>query len=247
MVSWAAIAALMGFGAAVAQSQQVDSNKTEASGNHLFILAGQSNMTDGLKAGFIKIAEQAFTTENVTIAHQCKPGRGIRFWDKDFKYPDHFQFPDHSKPNSEDKHHGELYPPLLETILKVTTGKSFDSVTLIWMQGESDGMRGLGDAYEQSFLRVLERLKTDLNRQEINFVIGRISDAYMDKPSWIKVREVQMKLAEDREHCGWIDTDDLNGGEAGKPGGDLHYPKDQIGIVGERLATKAVELIQKMP
>jgi len=242
IASWATIASLMGFGSAVAQSRQLDSRKTEASGNHLFILAGQSNMTDGLKAGFTKIAEQAFTREKLTIAHQCKPGRGIRFWDKDFRYPDNFPQPDPAKP---DKQHGENYPPLLETILNAAKGQSFDTVTLIWMQGESDGMRGLGDAYEQSFLRLLERLKTDLNRKEINFVIGRISDAHMNNPGWIKVREVQMKLGEGHASCGWIDTDDLNGGEAGKPGGDLHYPQEQIGILGERLANKALELIRK--
>ncbi|OYV06105.1 MAG: hypothetical protein CFE26_08100 [Verrucomicrobiales bacterium VVV1] len=246
-MAWAAIATLLGVGSLVAQSPPSDSQKSGAAGKHLFILAGQSNMTDGLKAGFTKIVDQAFTRENVTIAHQCKPGRGIRFWDKDFKYPAGFQFADQSKPSNNDKQHGELYPPLLETILTATKGNSYGSVTLVWMQGESDGLRGLGDAYEPSFLRLLERLKSDLNRKDIHFVIGRISDANMDQPGWIKVREVQKKLAEDHEHCGWIDTDDLNGGEAGKPGGDLHYPKDQIGIVGERLATKAVELIQKNP
>lgn len=219
--------------------------QSNTNGKHLFILSGQSNMTADLKAGFAGVVEKTFGKENITIAHQCKPGRGIRFWDKDFKYPDQFEFPDHSKPNNNDKQHGELYPSLLESILTVTEGKSFETVSFIWMQGESDGIRGLGEVYEQSFLRVLERLKTDLNRKDINFVIGRISDANMDKPGWVKVREVQMKLGEDHEHCGWIDTDDLNGGEAGKPGGDLHYPKDQIGIVGERLAAKAVELIGK--
>jgi hypothetical protein len=202
-------------------------------------------MTGDLKAGFAGVVEETFGKENVTIAHQCKPGRGIRFWDKDFKYPDNFRFPNNSAPNPNDKQHGELYPALLETILNETKGKSFDTVTFIWMQGESDGNRGLGEVYAESFLRLLERLKTDLNRKDINFVIGRISDANMDNPGWIKVREVQMKLGEDHEHCGWIDTDDLNGGEEGKPGGDLHYPKDKIGIVGERFAAKAVELIGK--
>ena len=247
MVTLASLLAVWGLMTSVTVSAQPlvpDPQASEAGAKRLFILAGQSNMTGGLKAGFARVVEDAFGKENITIAHQCKPGRGIRFWDKDFRYPDNFPQPDPAKP---DKQHGENYPPLLDAIINASKDKSFDTVTLVWMQGESDGIRGLGEAYERSFLRLLERLKSDLNRKEISFVIGRISDANMDKPGWIKVREVQMKLGEEHARCGWIDTDDLNGGEAGKPGGELHYPHEQIGILGERFAAKVIELTRNLP
>ena len=54
---------------------------------HLFILSGQSNMTGALKSGFAEKVEAHFGKENVAIAHQCKPSRGIRFWDVTTQVP----------------------------------------------------------------------------------------------------------------------------------------------------------------
>ncbi len=220
----------------------------EEPGNHLFILSGQSNMTGGLKAGFARTVEGAFGKESVTVALSSKSGRGIRFWDKDYQFPNNYKFPGKGAP--EKKHfqqHGQLYGPLIQAARNVGQNKSYDTVTFIWMQGESDAGRGLEAVYEQSFLRLLERLKTDLKRKELNFVIGRLNDAQMSNPHWRKVRDVQVKLGDDHAHGAWIDTDDLNGGEAGKPGGAVHYPKEKIGILGERFANRALELIRKRP
>ena len=60
---------------------------------HLFILSGQSNMTGGLKAGFAKTVEATFGKDNVTVVHHSKSGRGIRFWDKDYRFPENYRFP----------------------------------------------------------------------------------------------------------------------------------------------------------
>jgi hypothetical protein len=61
---------------------------------------------------------------------------------------------------------------------------------------------------------------------------------------WTNMREVQVKLAESHADGGWIDTDDLNGGEARVPGGELHYPKAEAVTLGVRFAAKALEMIQ---
>lgn len=215
-------------------------------GKHLFILSGQSNMTSDLEAGFARTVEDAFGKENVTVVRSSKSGRGIRFWDKDYKFPENYQFPGKGAP--EEKHwqqHGRLYGPLIEAVWNAGKDKSYDSVTFIWMQGESDAGRALEEVYEESFLRLLGRLKTDLNREELNFVIGRLSDARMSDSHWARIRDVQVKLAEDRANGGWIDTDDLNGGGAGKPGGAVHYPKEGARVLGKRFAAKAIELIRK--
>ena len=211
---------------------------------HLFILSGQSNMTGGLRSGFARTVEKQYGTENVTVVHHCKPGRGIRFWDKDYQFPANYEFPGKGAPSERSKQqHGELYGPLIEKVQEACRGKPHDTVTFIWMQGESDGMRGLGPVYEESFLRLLGRLKTDLNLKDISFVIGRINDAHLQGPSaehWQLVRNIQVKLAEGADSGAWIDTDDLNGPDDG-----VHFTKDNYPALGERFAAAAVELIDR--
>jgi hypothetical protein len=112
------------------------------------------------------------------------------------------------------------------------------------MQGESDGMRGLGAVYQESFMRLLGRLKTDLQRKEIGFVIGRINAAPLNGPTatyWRQVRDVQVKLANDVPNGEWIDTDDFSTPDAG-----VHFPKDKYPALGARFATKSIELIGRI-
>ncbi|MDE0839730.1 MAG: hypothetical protein OSB41_11855 [Kiritimatiellae bacterium] len=213
----------------------------QKSGKHLFILSGQSNMTGGLKAGFAQTVEDAFGEGNVVVVHHSKSGRGIRFWDKDYTFPDNYRFPGKGVPSERTKlQHGQEYGPLIEKAREAFAGKSFDTVTFVWMQGESDGMRGLGPAYEKSFLRLLGRLKADLDIKDMGFVIGRINDAHMDDPHWTAMREVQVKLAEDANHGVWIDTDDLS-----EPDNGVHFPKEKYPILGHRFAEQAIVLIRK--
>lgn len=213
----------------------------ENAGRHLFILSGQSNMTGALKSGFAKKVEAHFGKESVVIVHQCKPGRGIRFWDKDYVFPEGYTLPGKGRPPSESSksQHGQLYPRLRKVVQKAGDTKSFETVTFIWMQGESDAGRALGDVYAQSFNRVLDRLKDDLGRDDISFVIGRISDASVGK-SWKEVRDAQMQLADDAEFGAWINTDDLNG-----PENKVHYPDPQYPVLGARFAEKAIQLVAK--
>ena len=215
-----------------------DTKKTD---KHLFILSGQSNMTGGLKTGFTKTVEDAFGEDNVAVVHHSKSGRGIRFWDKDYTFPDNYRFPGKGVPSERSKQqHGQEYGPLIEKVQEAFKGKMYDTVTFVWMQGESDGKRGLADVYEKSFLRLLGQMKTDLDRKDIGFVIGRINDSSMSEPHWTAMRDVQVKLAEDADHGVWIDTDDLSEPEDG-----VHFPKENYSILGQRFAKKAIELIRK--
>ena len=208
---------------------------------HLFILSGQSNMTGGLKAGFVKTVEGSLGKDKVVVVHHSKSGRGIRFWDKDYRFPENYRFPGKGVPSERTKlQHGQEYGPLIEKTREAFDGKPFDTVTFIWMQGESDGMRGLGPAYEKSFLRLLGRIKKDLNRKDVGFVIGRINDSHMGDPNWTAMRDVQVKLAEDTDHGAWIDTDDLSEPEHG-----VHFPKENYPKLGQRFAEKVIELIRK--
>ena len=211
---------------------------------HLFILSGQSNMTGGLQSGFTECVQEHFGDENVAIVFHCKSGRGIRFWDRDYQFPENYRIPGKGAPSERSRQqHGQEYEPLIEKSLNACKGNHFETVTFIWMQGESDGARGLGEVYEQSFLRVMARMKKDFAREDFNFVIGRISDARSDAisaESWRRVRQVQVKIAEEAQWGEWINTDDLNG-----PKDDLHYPAENQADLGRRFAEQAIKLISR--
>lgn len=212
-----------------------------ASGGHLFILSGQSNMTGGLKSAFTATVVEALGEDRVTVASRSRPGRGIRFWVEDYALPGQHKMDE--KLNKKTSN-GEEFPRLLNAVRKVARdADTYDTVSFIWMQGESDAMRSLGVAYERSFKVLTERLKEELGIEEMYFVIGRISDHGLygkGAEGWKEMRAVQQKLAEDDPMGTWIDTDDLNGGNEEKPGGDLHYPKDQVSALGQRFARAAL-------
>ena len=87
---------------------------------------------------------------------------------------------------------------------------------------------------------MLNRIKNDLERKDVAFVIGRINDSRMSDPNWTAMRKVLVKLAENTEHGEWIDTDDLS-----EPENGVHFPKESYPILGSRFAQKAITLIRK--
>lgn len=215
---------------------------TPKSGNHLFILSGQSNMTVHLVNGFSAKAEDVFGKENVTVAMSMKSGRGIRFWCSDYPYPGN------RKPSEQELlDNGSLYKPLIDAVKVAAGDKTFDTVTFIWMQGESDARKGTSEVYAESFMMLFNRLKSDLKRDDMKFVIGRLSDFDMKNQKsshWTQMREVQVKLAEDHDEGDWINTDDLID-EDPHAAGDLHYGKVASVKLGERFALKAIEMIER--
>lgn len=209
---------------------------------HLFILSGQSNMTGGLEQGFADTVRQALGEDQMTIVRSIRSGRGIRFWVEDYTLPE-----DHELHGMLQAGNGEEYPRLLQAVKQAGDVHAFETVTFIWMQGESDAERHLGVAYERSFKTLLARLEKDLGIGRMHFVIGRISDhgLYGEKAEgWKEVRAIQQKLADDDQLGTWIDTDDLNGGDEKKPEGDLHYPPQESIRLGERFGEAALKQLQ---
>ena len=175
---------------------------------------------------------------------RMKSGRGIRFWVADYDQP-----ADRGLTEKKMTSNGMEYKPLLETALAAIKGQSFDTVGFIWMQGESDANNRLSEVYEESFLKLVGQLRKDLEREDLYYVIGRINDYARSRPDnvhWKRVRETQVKLGKTPGNA-WIDTDDLNGGDANNPDGDIHFPKDGAAKLGQRFAKKAVKLIRKRP
>lgn len=228
--------------ASAAMGQTAPADSAAKSGKHLFILSGQSNMTQNLVRGFSAKVEEAYGKENVTIAMSMKSGRGIRYWCADYRYPNN-----HKPSEQEQRDNGSLYPPLIAAVKAAAGDQTFATVTFLWMQGESDAGRSYADVYAESFLKLFQRLKTDLKRDDVRFVIGRLSDFDMNNqkhPHWTKMREVQVQLAEGHKDGAWIDTDDLIQ-EQPNAVGNLHYGPQESIKLGERFAAKAIEMIAR--
>lgn len=231
-----ALAALLA--AIVSLTSLSSAAQAEDSGKHLFILSGQSNMA-GLneKTTFVPTIEKEYGKENVIIVKDAQGGQPIRRWYKGWKGE-----------AGKGQQFGDLYDRLMKKVNAATEGQKISTVTFLWMQGERDAREGSGDIYQASLEGLLEQLEKDLGRNDVDFVVGRLSDNGLGKPEWDKVREAQVKFAESSPRNGWVDTDDLNDGvnRGGKKiKNDLHYSKDGYDIFGTRLAETSIKLIKE--
>jgi len=210
-------------------------------GKHLFILSGQSNMV-GLnpELSFTPTIEEAFGQENVIVVKDAAGGKPIRRWYKDWKPLN----------GTEPKAQPDLYDTLIAKVYDAIENEKIATVTFVWMQGERDANEKLGDVYEKSLTGLYKQLSNDLERKDINFVIGRLSDFDMlnEKYShWTMIRDIQVKVAESNPRFDWINTDDLNDGvnSAGNEiKNDLHMSVKGYETMGKRFAEKAIHLIE---
>ncbi len=210
-------------------------------GKHLFILSGQSNMAL-LKPeeSFTPTVEEAFGTEDVIVVKDALGGAPIHRWYKEWK-----------SPNDSTIGRPDLYDSLITKVKSAIEDQKIQSITLLWMQGERDARMSWGEVYLESLQGLYDQLSQDLNRTDINFVIGRLSDFDLDNtryPHWQMVREAHMQLADSKPRFDWINTDDLNDGQnrAGKEiSNDLHMSGEGYITMGKRFAEKAIELIRK--
>jgi|GEM_PF-130577 len=214
----------------------------QASGKHFFILSGQSNMAGHRpEEAFTPAVEKALGKENVIVVQDAKGGQPIMQWFKEWKDPQ-----GKKNPGS-----GKLYDQLMAKVKPAIKGQELQTVTFLWMQGENDARKQLGPVYEGSLMGLYNQLSKDLGRDDIRFVIGRLSDYDMANkkyPHWTMIRDIQVKVAESDPKFDWVNTDDLNEGKnrAGKPiKDDLHYSGEGYKTFGKRMAEKALELIGK--
>ncbi len=210
-------------------------------GKHLFILSGQSNMAGlQLEESFIPTIEAEFGQENVIIVKDAYGGQPIRRWYKNWK----------PLVANEPKGQPDLYDSLMIKVNTAIEKEQITTVTFIWMQGERDAREKLGEVYENSLIGLHTQLGEDLQRKDLNFVIGRLSDFDMSNtkyPHWTMIRDVQVKVAKSNPRFDWIDTDDLNDGinSVGKDlDNDLHMSPKGYVTMGERFADKSIQLIE---
>ena len=208
------------------------SDKTKAK-THLFILSGQSNMRGMNPAPFIALVEKEYGAEKVIIAKNAKNGAGIDNWVKQGG----------RRPN-------RFYANFINIIKQKKANRKVDTVTLCWMQGETDAGKGMVGSYESKFNKLITLLKKDLGIDKINFVIGRICDwklkGHGDLSKNIqKMRELQVKIADKVDNAAWVDCDDLNNktNKKGQKYDDLHYTSEGYKKLAERFAEKSIALI----
>ncbi len=211
------------------------------SGKHLFILSGQSNMARlDPSESFAPTLIDEFGEENIVVVKDAIGGQPIHRWYKAWK-----------SPNDSTIGRPDLYDSLMNKVNLAITGYAFESVTFIWMQGERDARQQWGEVYEKGLTGLYDQLCNDLDRTDINFIIGRLSDFDMDNtryPHWTMIREIQMNVVNSNPRFAWIDTDDLNDGlnQTGKEiKNDLHMSVEGYKIMGKRFADKAIELINQ--
>jgi len=215
----------------------------EPPGKHLFILSGQSNMARfNEKATFVPAIEAEFGKENVTIVKDAQGGQPIQRWYQKWEGPG----------NDKNKN-GDLYDRLMGKVNLAMKDQNFDTVTFLWMQGEANAKNpDLAKPYEQALKGVYEQLCRDLKRDDIFFVIGRISDFGVNDSNekfkaWGEIRAMQEAIAASDPRCTWVNTDDLNDGiYKGKPQvNGLHYTKEGYELFGKRLAEAAIKFIRQ--
>ena len=215
---------------------------SSAEGKHLFVLSGQSNM-GGLdpSVNFSSTLEHEFGTDNVVVVKDAHNGESISAWIENRK----------PKREADLLDSEGLYTRLISKVNAAMENKSIQTATLVWMQGAADSRRlTRAKMYLSNFRSLVDQLSEDLKQDNINFVIGRISDFGIEDnkyPYWNTVRESQTKLAQMDERGSWINTDDLNDG-VNKRGllieNDLHYSVKGYIILGQRFADAAIELIK---
>jgi len=216
--------------------------KQADSGKHLFILSGQSNMERlHHDKDFTPYIREEFGASNIIVVWDAKSGQPISRWYKNWT-PATGELP---------KIRGDLYNRLIKKVQSAIEGQKIETVTFIWMQGERDARNGNGDVYGASLSGLVQQFEDDMQRKDINVVIGRISDFDLENkkfPHWTKVRNEQVRFIESYERGAWIDTDDLNDGlnRRGNPiSNDLHYSKVGYQTLGRRFAETSIELIKK--
>jgi len=209
---------------------------------HLFIFSGQSNMVNlNLDDSFIPVVEEKFGENNVIFVKDSENGRPIEHWYKKPKLS--WDYIWNLINGKKQQTRGELYFRLMKKTRAAIRKKAIGSITFIWMQGERDALSKDGENYKARWEGLINNLRSDLGRIDINFVIGRLSDFDMNNkkyPHWTMIRDIQVSIAVESPDGAWVDTDYFNG-----TSNDLHYSKEGYKLLGKMFAEKSIELITK--
>ena len=211
----------------------------ETDERHLFILSGQSNMARFKPSlWFTPALSKALGEDRVIVSFYAKGGQPISKWYKGWKGSD----------GSTDPQAGVLYDTMMEQARDRIRGSKIKTVTFIWMQGEADAKAKNSEVYLNGLHGLRKQLESDLGREDLGFVIGRLSDSgfyrrrdkkRVENSAWKGIRDAQEAFANSTERAVWIDTDDLNGEK-----NELHLIKPGgYETLGKRYVDAALKLV----
>lgn len=209
-----------------------------ATGKHLFILSGQSNMA-GMdpKASFTPAVEKQFGKQQVIVVKHARGGQPIRRWYKQWQ-------PSSGQPVSKPESRGDLYDALMTAVGKAIEGQEIRSVTFVWMQGERDAKTNEVAVYKDSLKGLVQQIRDDLKRDDVNVVIGKLGSGQLHgrawSENWAKLRNVQEEACSEDPRWMLIDCDDL---EMKKD--QLHFTPEGYKGMGQRFADAAIKLISQ--
>ena len=200
------------------------------------------------ETGFMPEAKKLFKDEKVVYIKVAKRAQPICRWLEE--WDDIAKEKGLSEKNRQRLWKGEgvlLYQPILDQYKEMLKKHPKPaSVTFCWMQGERDANGGGQPAYKDALKALITKLRRDLERPDMNVVIGRLSDAGEKKESWKAMRKIQMEIAGEDPSGAWVDCDDLNNKtKDGKTQNAVHYNRpDGYITLGRRFARQGYALIK---
>ena len=214
---------------------------------HVFIFSGQSNMAGmNPETGFVPEAKKLFGGDEVVYIKVAKGGQPICRWVQEWAEIANEKGMDARHRERILKGEGVLfYQPILDQYKEMLEKHPKPtSVTFCWMQGERDANGGADAAYKDALKLLIAKLRRDLERPDMNIVIGRIGDYALDRPSCVAVRKAQREIADEDPRGGWVDVDDLNNKQInGEVKSVVHYTKEGYELLGRRFARQGYALI----
>ncbi len=172
------------------------------------------------EVSFTPTVSEGLAPAKVLVAKSALGGQSIDQW-----Y-------DHTR---KDQKIGPLFISLMNEVNRVIADHSIESITFVWMQGESDANRTKFKNYQQNFTGLLNSLEKALGRK-FGIVIGRIND-HRNDGYWNRMRNLQMSQIRDKKKLPWVNQDDLNG-----PSNDLHLPPEGYEELGRRFGKECLAM-----
>ncbi|MDP3073050.1 MAG: sialate O-acetylesterase [Opitutaceae bacterium] len=215
---------------------------------HVIILSGQTMNGVDPKKGFESEAKARFAGAEVLYFKVAKGGAQIRLWVTEWDQIAARHGIDVKTARAGDAVPGTLYyEPILAEYRKLLEGRAAPvSVTFCWMQGEQDHKEKLDAAYADSLRQLIANLRRDLNRPDMNVVIGRLNDwGDAGNTAWQNIRRAHVAISAADPHAAWIDTDDLNDKETdGVMENKYHFTGAGCDLLGRRFARQTRLLVE---
>jgi hypothetical protein len=101
---------------------------------------------------------------------------------------------------------------------------------ILWHQGESDCTDALAAVHEEKLRELITRLRTDLGAPRLPFIIGQLGQFGKWSPATQQVDAAQQKVAQSMPHVYFVASDKLTSADG------IHFDARSLKIMAERYA-----------